>query len=94
MGLPIVDVAWQIVDRLRRHRSPSQADRGHLHYRLLDVGLSQRTIVLSYWVFCGLFGLLALAVSSRLYKLLALLVIVALVVLVLVWLSRRSGSRK
>jgi len=92
MGLPIVDVAWQIVDRLRRHRSPAQADRGHLHYRLLDVGLSQRTIVLSYWVFCGLFGLLALTVSSRLYKLLALLVIAALVVLVLVWLSRRAGS--
>lgn len=88
MGLPIVDVAWQIFDRLRHHRSPAQADRGHLHFRLLDLGLSERAIVILYWAFCALFGLLALAVSSRLYKLLALAGIGVAVVAVLAWLSR------
>jgi len=88
MGLPIVDVAWQIFDRLRHHRSPAQADRGHLHFRLLDLGLSERAIVILYWAFCALFGLLALTVSSRLYKLLALAGIVVAVVAVLAWLSR------
>ncbi|HEY67581.1 MAG: undecaprenyl/decaprenyl-phosphate alpha-N-acetylglucosaminyl 1-phosphate transferase [Chloroflexi bacterium] len=88
MGLPIVDVAWQIFDRLRHHRSPAQADRGHLHFRLLDLGLSERAIVLIYWGFCALFGVLALTVSSRLYKLLALVGIGVMVVCVLVWLSR------
>jgi len=88
MGLPIVDVAWQIFDRLRHHRSPAQADRGHLHFRLLDLGLSERAIVILYWAFCALFGLLALAVSSRLYKLLALAGIGVVVVAVLAWLSR------
>ncbi len=92
MGLPIVDVAWQIVDRARHRRSPGRGDRGHLHYRLLDLGLSQRTIVLSYWAFCGLFGLIALFISSRLYKLIALLVLGALVVLVMGVLSRRRGE--
>lgn len=91
MGLPIVDVAWQIFDRLRHRRSPGQGDRGHLHFRLLDLGLSQRTIVLSYWGFCALFGALALLVSSRLYKLLALGVIGAVVIGVLAWLSRQRG---
>ena len=88
MGLPIVDVAWQIFDRLRHRRSPAQADRGHLHFRLLDLGLSERAIVLLYWGFCALFGLLALIVSSRLYKLLALAGIGVVVVAVLAWLSR------
>ncbi|HEY74866.1 MAG TPA: undecaprenyl/decaprenyl-phosphate alpha-N-acetylglucosaminyl 1-phosphate transferase [Thermoflexia bacterium] len=89
MGVPIVDVAWQILNRLRHRRSPAQADRGHLHYRLLDLGLSQRTIVLAYWAFCGLFGLLALSISSRLYKLIALLTLGGLTAGALTLLSRR-----
>ncbi|OQY24530.1 MAG: hypothetical protein B6I35_01445 [Anaerolineaceae bacterium 4572_32.2] len=92
MGLPIVDVAWQIFDRARHHRSPTQADRGHLHFRLLDLGLSERSIVLLYWSFCALFGLLALIVSSRLYKLLALAAIGAVVVVVLAFLSRERET--
>ncbi|HUV91013.1 MAG TPA: undecaprenyl/decaprenyl-phosphate alpha-N-acetylglucosaminyl 1-phosphate transferase, partial [Anaerolineae bacterium] len=92
MGLPIVDVAWQIFDRLRHRHSPAQADRGHLHFRLLDLGLSRRTIVLLYWGFCALFGVLALVVSSRLYKLLALVGIGVAVVVALAWLSRRGEA--
>jgi UDP-GlcNAc:undecaprenyl-phosphate GlcNAc-1-phosphate transferase len=90
MGLPVVDVAWQIFDRVRHRRSPAQADRGHLHFRLLDLGLSERAIVLLYWSFCALFGLLALTVSSRLYKMLALMGIGVVVIVVLALLSRNE----
>jgi UDP-GlcNAc:undecaprenyl-phosphate GlcNAc-1-phosphate transferase len=90
MGVPIVDVAWQIFDRLRRHRSPTEADRGHLHFRLFDVGWSERAIVLLYWGFCALFGLLALTVSSRIYKLAALVGIGGVVFVLMAWLSRRE----
>ena len=89
MGLPIVDVAWQIFDRVRRRRSPMQGDRGHLHYRLLDLGLSRRWIVLLYWCFCALFGVLAL-VAAPWQKLIGLVTIGVIVVLVLVSLSRES----
>jgi UDP-GlcNAc:undecaprenyl-phosphate GlcNAc-1-phosphate transferase len=91
MGLPVVDVMWQILDRLRSHGSPVQGDRGHLHFRLLDMGMSQRTIVLLYWGFCALFGVLALVISSRIHKLLALLVIGIVVTGVLALLSRRRS---
>jgi len=89
MGLPIVDVAWQIFDRMRRRRSPVQGDRGHLHYRLCDLGLSRRVIVLLYWGFCALFGLLAL-VAAPWQKLIALLSISVVVTLALVFLSRKT----
>ncbi|MBI4771152.1 MAG: undecaprenyl/decaprenyl-phosphate alpha-N-acetylglucosaminyl 1-phosphate transferase, partial [Chloroflexi bacterium] len=69
MAVPITDTAFQIVDRWRHGRSPVRGDRGHLHYRLLDLGLSQHQIVLSYWLFCAAFGALALLTSSRVYKL-------------------------
>ena len=90
MGIPIVDVAWQIVDRLRHGRPPTLGDRGHLHLRLLDLGLSQRLIVLVYWTFCGLFGLLALTIASRLLKLVALLALGGVVIVVMSFLSRRK----
>jgi UDP-GlcNAc:undecaprenyl-phosphate GlcNAc-1-phosphate transferase len=92
MGLPIVDVAWQIFDRVRHHHSPGRADRGHLHFRLLDLGLSERAIVFLYWGFCALFGLLALTVSSRIYKLLALIGIGVGVFCTLAFLSRGRGN--
>lgn len=92
MGIPIVDVAWQIVNRWQHGRSMNEGDRGHLHYRLGDIGLSQRQIVFLYWGFCALFGAMALLVSSRLYRLLALGLLSALVVAVLEVLSRRKGE--
>ncbi len=91
MGIPVVDVAWQIFDRLRHHRSPGQGDRGHLHFRLFDRGWSERAIVLLYWAFCASFGALALMVSSRVYKLVVLIGIGVMVVMVLTGLSRRGG---
>lgn len=90
LAVPIVDVTWQIFDRLRSHRPASQGDRGHLHYRLLDVGLSQRTIVLLYWGLCAALGVLALTVSSRLLKLVALAAIGVLAIALLAYLSRRN----
>jgi UDP-GlcNAc:undecaprenyl-phosphate GlcNAc-1-phosphate transferase len=94
MGIPIVDVIWRIFDRLRRRHPPTQADRGHLHFRLLDLGVSERAIVFLYWGFCALFGVLALVVSSRIYKLAALVGIGVMVLVVLAFLSRdgRHGA--
>jgi UDP-GlcNAc:undecaprenyl-phosphate GlcNAc-1-phosphate transferase len=72
MLAPILDVAWQIVRRLRSGHSPAVGDRGHLHFRLLDLGVPPRVIVLSYYAFCALFGLLTLLLPSPIYKLVAL----------------------
>ncbi len=92
MGIPIIDVAWQIVNRWRHGRSMSMGDRGHLHFRLFDLGMSQRQVVLLYWLFCAIFGALALLVSSRIYKLIVLVVLGALVFAMLARLSRPRRS--
>lgn len=89
MGIPILDVAWTIVDRLRHGLNPGQGDRRHLHYRLQDAGLSIRAIVGLYWGVCAIFGALALLLSTALYKLLALVVLGLLMLGVLLYLSRR-----
>jgi UDP-GlcNAc:undecaprenyl-phosphate GlcNAc-1-phosphate transferase len=88
MGLPLMDVAWQIVNRLREGRNPMQGDRGHVHFRLLDLGFSQRAIVLAYYFFCACFGLLTLVASSQLFKFIALGVMLLLVALGFILLGR------
>ncbi|OQY25884.1 MAG: hypothetical protein B6I34_01220 [Anaerolineaceae bacterium 4572_32.1] len=93
-GIPILDVAWQILRRLRTGHSIGEGDRGHLHFQLQDMGFSQRRIVLAYYAFCAAFGALALFVSSRLYKALTLLLLGGIVLLILAYLSRRDESGK
>lgn len=88
LAVPIADTAYQIMDRWRRGRSPFQGDRGHLHFRLADMGFSQRQIVFTYWLVTVAFGSAALLIPSPLWKLLALLALSALVASVLFWLSR------
>lgn len=90
MGIPILDVAWQIINRLRLGRSPLLGDRGHLHHRLLDLGLSQRRVVLLFYLLCAAFGALALVLASGLHKLLALLAMGVVALVVLFALARRS----
>lgn len=89
MGIPILDVAWQIFCRLRAHRSPFSADRGHLHHRLLDKGFSHRLIVIGYYVFTASFGILALILPSGIYKLIALVIIGVGALLLLVKVTRK-----
>ncbi len=89
LGIPILDVAWQIINRVRAGKSPFTSDRGHLHHRLLDQGFSQRAIVLLYYGFTATFGALALVLPSGVYKLIALGVLGAGALLLLVRLRGR-----
>ncbi len=64
LAVPIIDTFWVIVRRLSSGRSPFSPDRGHIHHRLLDVGLSHRTTVLLIYLVCATLGLMSLLVSS------------------------------
>ncbi len=90
LGIPIVDVAWLVIQRWRQRGDPTTAGRDHLHYRLMDLGLSQRQIVTLYYTFCAAFGLLALLIEVRLFKLVALGMMGSLTLALLWWLSRDS----
>jgi UDP-N-acetylmuramyl pentapeptide phosphotransferase/UDP-N-acetylglucosamine-1-phosphate transferase len=92
--IPILDVAWQIINRLRAGKSPFAADRGHLHHRLLDLGFSQRVIVFFYYALTALFGALALLLPSGIYKLIALIIIGSGAVLLLVNLKSDASWRR
>jgi UDP-GlcNAc:undecaprenyl-phosphate GlcNAc-1-phosphate transferase len=64
LGVPIIDAFWIIVRRLSQRRSPFSPDRGHLHHRLLDTGLSHRQTVLLIYAICIVLGALSLLLSG------------------------------
>jgi UDP-GlcNAc:undecaprenyl-phosphate GlcNAc-1-phosphate transferase len=90
LAIPIADVAFQIVDRWRRRQSPLRGDRGHIHFRLSDLGLPQRPIVLGYYLVCIIYGLAALWIDSRWVKVGIFAGLVLAVFLLLTWLRGRQ----
>ena len=90
MGLPIADVAWQIFDRARHGLNPTQSDRGHLHFRLIDSGWSAKKIIALYAGTSAAFGIVALIAQPPLVKLITLLLLAVAVVVTLFTLSSRS----
>ncbi len=91
LGIPIIDVAWLMLWRWRKKGSPLVAGRDHLHFRLLDMGFSTRTIVLGYYGFSLTFGLLAFIISSRVYKLLAIITL-GIITLLILWEAAKNPS--
>jgi len=90
LGIPIIDAAWLILRRWQRRGNPALAGRDHLHYRLFDLGFNQRQIVILYYTFCAAFGILALLVADRIFKLVTLGVMGALTLMLLGWLAKEE----
>lgn len=67
LGVPILDTTWAILRRASRGRRIFEADKKHLHHRLLHTGLSHRGTVLSIYglsVFLGLCAILIQTLST------------------------------
>ncbi len=89
LGVPIIDTFWIIVRRVGSGRSPFTPDRGHIHHRMLDLGLSHRQTVLLIYAICVAFGVLTFVLSGT-GQLYAFIGIVLLSGLALFVLTRRS----
>ena len=76
MAIPVFDLARVIIVRYRLGVPIFEGDRRHLHYRLVDLGLPPALVVSIYFVAAGVFGFLALYLSSipKLIALMALFV--------------------
>jgi len=86
MGLPLLDIVWVIVARIRMKRPFWQGDRQHLHFRLMMAGLTQRQVVLFYSGVSLLFGLVSIFFTTK-AKIGALLFLVVLMIILSGWLN-------
>ena len=63
LGLPIFDICFSVIRRIATGHSPMEADRGHFHHRLIDMGFSQKQSVAIAYVLTGILGLAAVLLT-------------------------------
>jgi len=76
VSIPLLDVLLSITRRYLRYRPIFEADRGHIHHKLLERGLSPKGVVLTIYAFCGVVALLSLLASSLRNQFSGLIVVV------------------
>ncbi len=95
LGVPIIDTFWILIRRMGARRSPFKPDRGHIHHRLLDLGLSHLQTVILIYAICIALGAMALflPVTGQLVAFVALTLGTGLVFFVLTRRSVDQSSR-
>lgn len=84
LGIPIYDILFAMIRRKINGKPIMQADKGHLHHRLLDMGLTQRQAVIIMYLISavlGSFAIIAMQISTqKSYFLLAMVMVVLVVI--------------
>jgi UDP-GlcNAc:undecaprenyl-phosphate GlcNAc-1-phosphate transferase len=92
LGVPIIDTFWIITRRLASRRSPFTPDRGHIHHRLLDLGLTHRGAVLLIYAICAALAAASIVLAGGSGPLYAFLAVVVGSGLLLLLVTFRSGT--
>lgn len=97
LALPLSDTLFAVVRRLCQGKSPLRADRGHIHHRLLALGLTQKQAVAVLYAISVIFGLAAVVLAangSARFWLLLLAAALAVAVWLLVFALRHRAREK
>src|SRR5436305_2462249 len=92
LGVPVLDVAMVIINRIRRKQSPLHYDTTHLHYRMKATGLSVKRICLLFYGLTIMFGLLALRLD-RIFKFIGLGLVGLTMLGLILWVDQRLRQR-
>src|SRR2546423_7061599 len=97
LGVPIIDVAVVIINRIRRGQSPLHYDKTHLHHRLMATGLSVKQICYLFYGVAFIFGLLALSFSgihaAHFYKFVGIVLAILTMFGLIIWVDYRQRLR-
>jgi UDP-GlcNAc:undecaprenyl-phosphate/decaprenyl-phosphate GlcNAc-1-phosphate transferase len=92
LGLPIGDTAFAIVRRRRAGTRIDTPDAGHLHHRLLALGLSARETALAFYLATIILGCIALGIFGHRRVLAAAAVLLVVALGALLWRSRHRAD--
>jgi UDP-GlcNAc:undecaprenyl-phosphate GlcNAc-1-phosphate transferase len=89
LGLPILDTLFAIIRRKMSGVPIFQPDKGHLHHRLLALGMSQKQAVLIMYFVSIVLGIVALFVANVNYQ--TGIATVLVVLAVIIYTAKRLG---
>ncbi len=88
-ALPLFDTVLSFVRRILHKQSPFEADRKHVHHRLLDFGFKQKEVVVFLMSFSAILGISAIMFSLGEYITAAVICFTALLLFCLMFLIFR-----
>ena len=93
LALPVFDTAFAFIRRILKGQHPMQRDRGHLHHKLIDMGLSQKQSVALMYAISSILGLIAVVITTN-DKIRALILVAAILIAVIVVFFVYRGRHK
>lgn len=64
LAIPILDTSVAVIKRLRRRVSPFQGGKDHLSHRLIRMGLTKKSAVLTLYAMSAIFSILAIGIET------------------------------
>jgi len=92
--LPLGDTILAVYRRMKHRKHIFQADKEHIHHKLLDLGFSQKTIALISYFITFMFGLIALGFSFTSKKVLFLVLVFVALILIMIGYLFVKGTKK
>lgn len=92
LGLPIYDTLTSMFRRMMDKKPVMQADKGHIHHKLMDMGLTQKQAVFVLYAISALFGVSAIFVMEL--NMLRGFAVVIIVFFFILMLTRKMGMLK
>jgi UDP-GlcNAc:undecaprenyl-phosphate GlcNAc-1-phosphate transferase len=86
LGLPIFDTAFAIMRRAVNGKPIMSPDRGHLHHRLIDRGLTQKQTVITMYTISIVLGIFAVMSYQSAYVRRLMVVIAPLIILLVIFM--------
>ena len=94
LGLPIFDTIFAMVRRFAKHQPIMQADRGHLHHRLIDRGFTQKQAVMILYIISALCGVFAILIAVKDAKVVVVIVFMVFVMSLLIYFFNHRKKNK
>lgn len=92
--IPLVDMTLAVVRRLRAGKSPFQADRLHLHHRLLNLGHTHMGVVLIMYLWTAVITIPAVALIAYSPRQVATVALPAVLISIVLTIRFLPGLRK
>lgn len=85
LAVPLIDTGYVIVRRILSGKMPFWGDKGHLHHRLLEAGLTKSQVALIYWATTAFLGIIAINLesNSKMYSIIGITIAIGGLILLL-----------
>ena len=89
LAIPILDTTFAIIRRIFNDRPIGEADHGHIHHRLLAIGMNQKQAVISVYVISAILGTIAFIINGIQFD--QAFIIFVSVILIIIYGAKKLG---